>query len=93
MGPLCHPMLSWIYVDTIIPGQSVIDKEGADTVGVHSFQTITFQMMIATFHFFNGIAERSHVHTSGDLNIGGTLGLCGEQPFSHTLMGYGNGSR
>ena len=42
VGPLCHPMPSWICVDTIIPCPGVIDKEGADTVGVHSSQTITF---------------------------------------------------
>ena len=61
VGPLCHPMPSWICVDTIIPCPGVIDKEGADTICVHSFQTITFQMMITTSHFFNGIEERSHV--------------------------------
>ena len=61
VGLLCHPMLSWICVDSIIPCPSVIDKEGADTVGVHSSQTITFRMMIATTHFFHGIEERSHI--------------------------------
>ena len=39
----------------------MVDKEGADTIGVHSSQTITFRMMIATPHFFHGIEERSHV--------------------------------
>ena len=61
VGPLCHLMLSWICVDTIIPCPGVINKEGADTVGVHSSQTITFQMVITTSHFSNGIKERSHV--------------------------------
>ena len=61
IGPLCHLMPSWIYVDTIIPCLGVVDKEGADSVGVHSSQTITFQMMITTLHFFNGIEERLHV--------------------------------
>ena len=42
VGPLCFPMPSWIWVDTIIPCPGVINKEGADTVGVHSSQTITF---------------------------------------------------
>ena len=42
VGPLCHPMPSWICVDTIIPCPGVINKEGADTIGVHSSQTITF---------------------------------------------------
>ena len=35
-GPLCHPMPSWICVDTLIPCPGIVDKEGADTVGVHS---------------------------------------------------------
>ena len=61
VGPLCHHMVSWISVNSIIPCPGVIDKEGADTVGVHSSQTITFRMMIATTHFFHGIKERSHV--------------------------------
>ena len=38
----------------------MVDKEGADIIGVHSPQTITFQMVIATSHFFYGIEERSH---------------------------------
>ena len=54
-------MPSWICVDTIISCPGVVDKEGADTLGVHFSQTITFRMMIATTHFFYGIEERSHV--------------------------------
>ena len=54
------PHAIWICVDTLIPCPSVVDKEGADTVGVHSSQTITFRMMITTTHFC-GIEERSHV--------------------------------
>ena len=42
VGPLCHLMPSWICVDTIIPCPGVINNEGADTIGVHSSQTITF---------------------------------------------------
>ena len=61
MGPLCHPMPSWICVNSIIPCPGVIDKEGADTVGVHLSQTITFRKMIAMTHFFHGIEERVHV--------------------------------
>ena len=58
---LCHPMPTWICVDptTLCPG--VIDKEGADTIGVHSPKTITFRMMITSTHFFHGIQERAHV--------------------------------
>ena len=36
VGLLCHPMPTWICVDSIIPCPGVIDKEGADMVGVHS---------------------------------------------------------
>ena len=61
VGPLFHPMPSWICVDSIISCPGVIDKEGADTVGFHLSQTITFRMIIATTHFFNGIEERWHV--------------------------------
>ena len=61
VGPLCHPMPSWICIDTLIPCSGVVDKEGADTIGVHSFKTITFIMMITKSHFFFGIKERLHV--------------------------------
>ena len=67
VGPLCCLMPSWICVDTSIPCPGVIDKEGADTIGVHSSQTITFWMMI-TSHFFNGIKERSHVFIPLEFN-------------------------
>ena len=67
VGPLCCLMPSWICVDTSIPSPGVIDKEGADTIGVHSSQTITFWMMI-TSHFFNGIKERSHVFIPLEFN-------------------------
>ena len=59
--PHCHPVSTWICVNSIIPCPIVIDKERADTVGVHSSQTITFRMTIATTHFFHGIEERVHV--------------------------------
>ena len=58
---LFHPMPTWICVHSIIPCPGVISKEGADTVGVHLSQTITFRMMIASTHFFHGIEERVHV--------------------------------
>ena len=61
VGPLCHPMPTWICVNFIIPCPGVIDKEGADTVGVHSSQTITFRVVITSTHFFHGIEERVHV--------------------------------
>ena len=61
MGPLCHPMPTWICVDSITPCPGVIDKEGADMVGVHSSQMITFRMMIALTHLFHGIKETAHV--------------------------------
>ena len=57
---LYHPMPTWICVDSITLCPSVFDKEGADMVGVHSSQMITFRMMIALTHF-HGIEERVHV--------------------------------
>ena len=60
VSPLCCPMPTWICVDSIILCPGVIDK-GADMVGVHSSQMITFRMMIASTHFFHGIEERAHV--------------------------------
>ena len=64
VGPLCHPMPTWICVDSIIPCPGVIDKEGADTVGVHSSQTITIRMMITSTHFFHGIKEGTCIHST-----------------------------
>ena len=61
VGPLCHPMPSWICVNTLIPCPGVVNKEGADTVGVHSSQAIIFKMMVVTTHFFYGIKERAHI--------------------------------
>ena len=61
VSPLCHPMPTWICVDSIILQPGVINKEGADMVGVHSSQTITFRMMISLTHFFHGIEEMVHV--------------------------------
>ena len=43
VGPLCCPMPSWICVNTLIPCLGVVDKEAANTIGVHSSQTITFE--------------------------------------------------
>ena len=51
--PCCHGS-----VNTLILCPGMVDKEGADTIDVHSSQTITFQMMIATSHFFHGIEEK-----------------------------------
>ena len=61
VGSLCHPMQSWICVNTLISCPGVVDKKEADTVGVLSSQTITFRIMITTTHFFYGIEERSHI--------------------------------
>ena len=58
---LCHPMPSWIYVDSIIPSPGVIDKEGAKALGVHSSQAITCHMMITETHFFSVLEERSNI--------------------------------
>ena len=61
VGPLCHPMPTWICVDSIVLCPGVINKEGADMVGVQSSQMITFRKMIASTYFIHGIEERVHV--------------------------------
>ena len=58
VGALCHPMSSWICINTIISCPGVINR-GANTIGVYSSQTITFRMVTSS-HFFNGIKERAH---------------------------------
>ena len=61
LGPLCHPMLSWICVDTVTACPGVIDPEGAQAHAIHSCQTLTFHMVLATKHHFHGIQERANV--------------------------------
>ena len=91
--PLCHPMLSWICVNTLIPCPGVVNKEGADTVGVHSSQTIIFRMMITTTHFFYGIKKRAHVFIPLEFKHHRDTRPLWRTGFSPTLMGYGSGSR
>ena len=90
--PLCHPMPSWICVSTLISCPGVVNKEGADTVGVHSSQAINFRMMVMTIHFY-GIKERAHVFIPQEFKHHRTLDLFGGQHFSPTLMGCGGGSK
>ena len=61
VGPLCHPMPSWMCVDTVMLCSGVINPEGAQSQAIHSSQTLTFQMMVATRHVFHGIQERANV--------------------------------
>ena len=93
VGPLYHPMLSWICVDTLISCPGVVDKEGADTIGVHSLQAITFRMMITTLTS-SMASRRGHMYSyHWSSSTAETLGLFGGQQFFPTLMGYGSGSR
>ena len=64
LGPLCHPMLSWICVDTVTACPGVIDPEGAQAHSIHSSQTLTFCMTLATKHHFHCIQERANVFIS-----------------------------
>ena len=84
VSPLCHPMPTWICVDSIIPCPGVINKEGADTIDVHSSQTITFRMMITSTHFFHGIEEMCMCTFCWTSNIPGTTDRSGGQDFSPT---------
>ena len=61
LGPLCHPMPSWICVNTVTLCPGVIDPEEAQAHAIHSSQTLTFHMMLATKHHFHGIQERTNV--------------------------------
>ena len=61
LGPLCCPMPSWICVDTVTPCPGVIDLEGAQAHAIHSSQTLTFCMMLATKHYFHCIQESANV--------------------------------
>ena len=42
VGPLFHPMPSWICVDTVTHCPGVVDKEGAVSFGVHLTHAIIF---------------------------------------------------
>ena len=61
LGPLCHRMPSWICVNTVTPCSGVINPEGAQAHTIHSSQTLTFHMMLATKHHFHSIQERANV--------------------------------
>ena len=61
LGPLCHPMPSWICVDIVTPCPAVIDPEGAQACTIHSSQALTFCMMLATKHHFHDIQENANV--------------------------------
>ena len=61
LRPLFCPMPSWICVDTVTLCPGVIDPEGAQARTIHSSQTLTFHMMLATKHHFHSIQERANV--------------------------------
>ena len=54
-------MPSWICVNTVTLCPGVIDPEGAQARTIHSSQTLTFYMMLATKHHFHGIQEIANV--------------------------------
>ena len=61
LEPLCHPMPSWICVNIVTACPGVINPEGAQAHTIHSSQTLTFCMMLATKHHFHSIQERANV--------------------------------
>ena len=92
VGPLCCPVPTWICVNSIIPCPGVIDKEGADTVGVYLSETITFRMMIATLTSSMEL-RRGHMYSfHSNSSTTETLDLFGGWQFSPILMGCGSGS-
>ena len=60
VGPLCHPMPSWICVNTLIPCPGVVDKEGADTTGVYSQQLLWHQGEVTCIHTTGVQAPQRH---------------------------------
>ena len=61
LGPLCQPLPSWICVNTITLCPGVVDPERAQSRAIYSTQALTFCMMLATNHHFEGIQERAMV--------------------------------
>ena len=61
LGPPCCPMPSWICINTVTLCPGVINPEGAQPCTIHSSQTLTFPMMLATKHHFHSIQERVNV--------------------------------
>ena len=60
LGPLCRPLPSWICVNTITLCPGVV-PERAQSQAIYSRQALTFGMMLATNHHFEGIQERAMV--------------------------------
>ena len=61
LGPLCQPLPSWICVNTITLCPGVVDPERAQSRAIYSTQALTFCMMLATNHRFEGKQERAMV--------------------------------
>ena len=61
LGPLCRPLPSWICIDTVTLCPGVVDQEGAQSRAIYSTQVLTFHMMLATNHCFEGIQEKAMV--------------------------------
>ena len=58
LGPLHQPLPSWICINTITLCPGVVDPEGAQSQAIYSTQALTFHMMSATNHCFEGIQEK-----------------------------------
>ena len=61
LGPLCQPLPSWICINTITLCPGVVDPERAQSRAIYSTQVLTFHMMLATKHHFEGIQEKAMV--------------------------------
>ena len=64
LGLLCRPLPSWICVNTVTLCSGVVDPERAQSQAIYSTQALTFHMMLATNHRFEGIQERAMVFIS-----------------------------
>ena len=61
LGLLCQPLPLWICVNTVTLCPGVVDPEGAQSQAIYSTQVLTFRVMLATNHHFEGIQEKAMV--------------------------------
>ena len=61
LRPLCQPLPSWLGIDTVTPCPGVMDPEKTQARAIYSKPTLTFRLLLATTHRFEGIEEKVSV--------------------------------
>ena len=61
LGPLCWPLPSWLCIDTMTPCLGIVAPEKTQARAIHSTSTLTFRLLLATTHWFEGIEEKASV--------------------------------